>query len=55
MLRSAAVSCPNTPERTKTCFFYYTAVAFGISFVAALLMPDLRRKGFPDGSGELKC
>jgi hypothetical protein len=25
----------------------------GVSFVAALPLPDLRRKGFLDGSGEL--
>ncbi len=34
-------------------FFYYAAAVLGVSFVAALLLPDLRHKGFLDGSGEL--
>ncbi len=36
-------------------FFYYAACVLGVSFVAALLLPDLRRKGFLDGSGELNA
>jgi MFS transporter, MHS family, dicarboxylic acid transporter PcaT len=35
-------------------FFYYAAAVLGVSFIAALLLPDLRRKGFLDGSGELQ-
>jgi MFS transporter, MHS family, dicarboxylic acid transporter PcaT len=36
-------------------FFYYAATVLAVSFVAALLLPDLRRKGFLDGSGELNA
>ena len=36
-------------------FFYYAAAVLTISFVAALLLPDLRRKGFLDGSGEVNA
>jgi MFS transporter, MHS family, dicarboxylic acid transporter PcaT len=35
-------------------FFYYAAAMVGTSFIAALLLPDLRLKGFLDGSGEMK-
>jgi MFS transporter, MHS family, dicarboxylic acid transporter PcaT len=35
-------------------FFYYVAAVLAVSFVAAALMPDLRLKGFLDGSGEIE-
>jgi MFS family permease len=35
-------------------FFCYVAAVLAASFVAAVLMPDLRLKGFLDGSGEIK-
>ena len=36
-------------------FFFYVAVMAGVAFVAALLMPDLKRHGYLDGDGEVEA
>ncbi|SAL80225.1 major facilitator superfamily metabolite/H(+) symporter [Caballeronia arvi] len=39
----------------ESTFFYYVAVLTGITFVASLLMPDLGKHGYLDGSGEIEA
>ncbi len=37
----------------ESTYFYYVAVVCVIAFIAALVMPDLRKKGYLDGAGQV--
>ncbi|WP_087670766.1 MFS family transporter [Caballeronia humi] len=39
----------------ESTFFYYVAVLTGITFLAAMLMPDLGKHGYLDGSGHIEA
>ncbi|SAK91591.1 major facilitator superfamily metabolite/H(+) symporter [Caballeronia pedi] len=42
-------------SNVESSFFYYVAVLTGITFVASILMPDLGKHGYLDGSGAIEA
>jgi MHS family dicarboxylic acid transporter PcaT-like MFS transporter len=38
----------------ETSFFYYVAILAFVTFVAAVLMPELRQYGYLDGDGSVE-
>jgi MHS family alpha-ketoglutarate permease-like MFS transporter len=41
-------------EGVETYFFFYVASVLAVTFIASLLMPDLTRYGYLDGTGEIE-
>ncbi|MDH4608072.1 MFS family transporter [Pseudomonas sp. BN102] len=41
-------------QGVETYFFFYVACVLAVTFIASLLMPDLTRYGYLDGSGEIE-
>lgn len=39
----------------ETCFFFYVAAVLSVTFIASLLMPDLSKHGYLDGTGEVEA
>ncbi|MFK4873520.1 hypothetical protein [Novosphingobium sp. ZW T3_23] len=38
----------------ESAYFYYVAAICGLTFIAAMTMPDLRRHGYLDGDGRIE-
>ena len=41
-------------SNVESAYFFYVAALAGIAFVAAVLMPDLTRYGYLEGTGEVE-